>query len=512
MERRRLGRLRRLSGRILARLLVVNVVVVLVPIAGLEFARIYERQLLGSLERDMRNQAALVRAHFDVAIASQPSLSPEEVLAAPEHERMLATAARTTRTRVRVLDAQRALVLDSHRDGPPEGAEPIAPTMIVSDEVTASARSGYGEKWPDLPDRAEIVAALRGERATMTRVRGKSPGVLLFLAEPIRDGGEVVGVVYVTRSTQPVLVELYRIRSGLVRVLGVAILLTILVTFALAWSISRPIGRLARAARRVAQGELSVPIPIEGQGEVRELAESFAQMKERIVERLHYISSFSADVAHEFKSPLTSIRGAAELLEEGALDDTEARARFLRNIRLDVERLDRLVSRLLLLSRVEASEEAPVPIDLVEIVSRVAARSASVDQRVEVEVLGPPPVIFGRAADIEIAVSNLVENAVRHAPSSEPVRVIVRGEGATANAGAASVDVVDRGKGMSEAVRARVFERFFTTDPEGGGTGLGLAIVRAIARAHGGDVTFESGETGTRFTLRVGPRKRASVA
>jgi two-component system sensor histidine kinase ChvG len=310
--------------------------------------------------------------------------------------------------------------------------------------------------------------------------------------------------VYVTRSTQPVLVELYRIRSGLVRVLAVAVFFTGGLVLALALSVSRPLSRLSRAAKRIAAGELHVEVPIGGSGEVRELAESFAAMKGRLDQRLRYVSELAADVAHEFKSPLTSIRGASELLAEGAADDPEARRRFLGNIDLDVERLDRLVSRLLLLSRIEASQEPLRPIDLAQLASRLGERASSPDQEVVVEASATPPVL-GREADLETALGNLLDNALRAGPPGQPVTVRIH----PGPARTVVVEVADRGPGIPAAVLPRIWERFFTTDPDRGGTGLGLAIVKSVVEAHGGTVTCATREgptkeeEGTVFTVSL---------
>ncbi|KYF94116.1 histidine kinase, partial [Sorangium cellulosum] len=414
-------RLRRELGRIRVRLLVVNLVVLLVPVAGLEFARLYERQLLGSLERDMANQAVLVAA----MLASGLDRGLE--LDAPEHGDVLTQAARHTRTRVRIVDRAGAVIVDSHENGPPEGPEPAAPALIpttrrvgpssadlreFADRVEPIGK-GAREGWSEIADRPEVLEALAGRRDARTRVREEPPAVFLFLAEPIRRGGEVLGAVYVVRSTQPVLVELHRIRSGLTRVLVVASLFTGLVTLVLAWSISRPLGKLSRAAKRIAAGERDIVVPVSGSGEIRELGASFAAMNERLGARLRYISDFAADVAHEFKSPLTSIRGAAELLDEGAADDLEARRRFLRNIELDVARLDRLVSRLLELSRIEASSEAMTVLDLEALAARVVERCASPEKPVVLRYEMSKRLLRARQTDLETALLNLVDNAVR---------------------------------------------------------------------------------------------------
>ncbi|MBX3275986.1 MAG: HAMP domain-containing protein [Sandaracinaceae bacterium] len=507
-------------GRIRVRLLAVNLAVLLVPIAGLEFARIYERQLLSSLERDMRNQAVLARAMVATGLAGGRGLDD------PQLARTLTLAARQTRTRVRVLDTAGATVADSHAHGPPEGPEPPAQTLLPASAYDAAwsrttpsassspdvvemwtARDLPHERWPAVADRHEVRSALAGHPDAFTRVRDRSPAVFLFVAEPVRHGGEVAGVIYVTRSTRPVLDELYKIRTGLIEVLLVAIALTLALTLVLAWSISRPLGKLAKAARRIARGERQVPVPVGGGGEIRELGEAFATMTERLDARMRYISEFSADVAHELKSPLTSIRGAAELLGEGAADDPEARARFLANIELDVERLDRLVMRLLELSRIDSSVEPLDELDLGALVERVVARTDTPEKPVTVAWHTPLRRWVGRERDLERALLNLVENALRFAPEGVPVELHVR----QVPASRLAIEVRDRGPGVPEPLRDKIFERFFTTDADRSGTGLGLAIVKSVAAAHDGTIDLESpSDGGALFRLTLGPLRTPS--
>lgn len=491
-------------GRIRVRLLVVNLVVLLVPVAGLEFARIYERQLLGGLERDMRDQAALVREMVETSLHEGLALDDARL------GRVLTEAARSTRTRVRVLNEEGFVMLDSHANGPPEGVEPRAPSILpgsvyesasgTSPDVAEmwSARDLRAETWPPLEQRREVRSALAGNPDAYTRVREREPAVFLFIAEPVRHEGRVAGAVYVTRSTRPVLVELYKIRSGLIRVLIVAVGFTLLLTLMLAWSISRPLSRLAKAARRIARGERA-EVPIGGSGEIRELGEAFATMTERLDGRMRYIRDFAADVAHELKSPLTSIRGAAELLGEGAADDPEPRARFLSNIQLDAERLDRLVTRLLELSRIDSSQAPMEPFDLEALVQRVVERTHTAEQPVVVDWRAPIKRWRGRAADVERALLNLVENALRFSPEGEPVRVAVA---CSKDGRELHLVVRDRGPGIPRELERKIFDRFFTTDADKNGTGLGLAIVTSVAEAHGGRVELEPGPgEGATFTL-----------
>ena len=492
-------------GRIRFRLLLVNLLALFVPAIGIEFARIHERELLDALERDMSNQAVLVRSFIETGLRNGKPLGD------PEYEQILAAAAKRTRTRIRIVDETGAVVVDSHAEGPPEGPEPMPPSVLPRSREVSQVIEVFtdpGEKWPVLASRSEVRAALGGNKATYTRVRGRKPGVFLFLAEPIRFGG-VRGVVYLARSTQPVLVELYRIRSGLVRVLAVALLGTGLISILLALSISRPLGRLSRAAKRIAAGERDVIVPRGGGGEIRELGEAFAAMKERLDARMRYISDFAADVAHEFKSPLTSIRGAAELLGEGALDDPDARAKFLRNIELDVVRLDRLVSRLLELSRIEASGEAMRPCDIEALAARAVERASSPDQPVNLQFSASERILTCRPMDLETAIGNLLDNAVRFSPAGEAVTLTIEGG---PQKDLIRFTVRDRGPGIPAAILPRIFDRFFTTDAERDGTGLGLAIVKSVAETHGGRVIVDSrpGE-GATFTLELPYRPKAGV-
>ena len=275
------ARLVRGLGRIGVRLLVVNLLVLLVPVVGVEFARIHERQLNEALERDMKNQATLVRATIEADLAEGVAIGD------PRHAVMLTASARSTRTRIRLLDAEGAVLADSHENGPPEGPELPPPHLLP--HASRASRS-HGEipfadmardprspsAWPELRDRLEVRAALAGAAGSRTRLRDRDPGVFFFIAEPIREGGRVAGAVYAVRSTRPVMVELYRIRAGLIRVLLVAFCFTATVTLLLAWSISRPLGRLSRAAKRVAAGQPDVTIPVGGGGEIAELGAAAA--------------------------------------------------------------------------------------------------------------------------------------------------------------------------------------------------------------------------------------------
>jgi len=236
--RRRLGRAARHLARIRYRLLLVNAIVAVVPVLGIVFAEMHEAQLLSALEQDMIHQAQLVRAQ----VLAEPQLA----LAA--REPMLRVAARDTRTRVRLLDAAGAVAADSHRGGPPEGAEPPVPTFYG----TSRARAPSVPRPLEVADRREVKQALAGRYGAATRLWDKQDRVYLFSALPIVRAGRIEGVVYVTRSTHDVKLHLYRLRRWLVRVLASTLVLTALLSLILAATIARPLGRLTRRAQRIA--------------------------------------------------------------------------------------------------------------------------------------------------------------------------------------------------------------------------------------------------------------------
>lgn len=442
--------------RIRYRLLLVNVLVVAVPVCGIAFARMHERQLLAALERDMVHQAQLLRA----ALLADPN-----GLHLESRGPMLAASARDTRTRIRLLDARGELVADSHPGGPPLA----------------------------LAERREVRAALGGRYGAATRLWEDKERVFLFVAIPIVQRGEVDGVVYVTRSTQPVKAQLYRLRAWLATILVTSTVVTAVLSLFLAATISRPLMQLTRIAERIAAGERPAPLALARRDEIGQLARALDRMTGELDRRARDMRDLAADISHEFKSPLTGIRGAAELLRDGAADEPETRARFLAMILDDAARLDRLVTRLLELSRAESDDSAVEPVDLAALAAVVADRHGA-----RVEGGSSRTEISARLRSLDAALDNLVANAVQHAAPGTEVTVTVGVED-----GRARVAVHNHGAPLSPAVAARVWDRFFTTRADRGGSGLGLAIVRSVAAIHGGSVGVESGEGGTTFWIEL---------
>jgi two-component system sensor histidine kinase ChvG len=473
-------------ARIRYRLLSINLLIVSVPLLGLGFARFYEREMLRLLEEDMVHQAVLMR---EVVLGAGPGTPLETFVP------LLTSVARDTRTRVRLLDEAGIVRADSHATGPPEGSlegdtlarEGIAATPPPKDRPPAEPGS--------VASRTEVQKALAGEYGAATRVWQFEGGerVYLFIAMPIT--GAVRGAVYVTRSTMPVVAAMHRLRSTLWTVLWGAFAMTAILTLFLAATIARPLGRLTRVAQRIAGGARVEPMGIERRDEIGHLARAVDTMAARLDARAHDVAELAANLSHEFKSPLTSIRGAAELLSEGAADDPDARRLFLDNIQADAGRLDRLVTRLLELSRAEADTTPLEDVDLRELLASTVATCrgpVDLDYRARVER------IRGRRALLASMVRNLVDNALRHAAPGSRVTIRVDDAGGES----VCIAVHNDGEPISPANLGRVWDRFFTTCGDAGGTGLGLPIVASIARAHGGRVEVDSRrDAGTTFAV-----------
>jgi len=451
-------------ARIRYRLLLVNLAVAVVPIVGMTFAHLHEKQLLAELEADMSHQAELVRAV--VAADTKP---------VADYGPILATAARETRTRIRLVDAAGAIACDSHAGGPPEGAEKPVPYLISGESPSHAAAV---PKPIDLRDRPEIQAALAGRYGAATRLWEKQERVYLFIAIPLRRDGTIIGAVYVTRSTHDVKMQLYLLRSWLSKLMFVTIAGAALLTLLFATTIVRPLARLTRSAKRIAAHQ---PAPDTDElahraDEIGQLARAVAAMTDELERRACDARTLAADISHELKNPLASIRGAAELLREGASEDPDARDRFLAMILDDVARLDRAVSRLLELARVEDDRGTAVPVELGDLARAIATRPWPVP----IDVVCDGDVIASvRAPAITAAIDNLVTNACQHADPGTVVTISIR---------PTRITVANHGPPISRSAQAKIWDRFYTTRAQLGGSGIGLSIVRAVALAHGGSV------------------------
>lgn len=373
--------------------------------------------------------------------------------------------------------------------------------------VIATSRGELGACFDNLP---EVQRALTGHYNAVVRERisdepapdvrsiRRSGHVRVFTALPIIIKDQVVGVVRMSRSTQGALQNLWANRLVLVAGFGTVLLVLFLGSLGLSLFIGRPVRHITRFANAIATGNKEPAFKaITGfvPREVHDLDRSLRTMTQRLAERSAYIEELASNISHELKTPITSIRGAIELLRDNdsAMPELQ-RQRFLQTIDLAGQRLQLLVSRLLDLARIENAPGAKETIEVVPFLEEVVAPHG---QRIELQTRLAPKWWTGQKDHFRSAINNLLDNALRYG-GNKPV--IVRLENRNDRL---VIEVEDFGPGISKANQTRVFERFFTTERENGGTGLGLSIVKAIAEAHGGHVRFVSSSQGTTFILTI---------
>ncbi len=280
---------------------------------------------------------------------------------------------------------------------------------------------------------------------------------------------------------------------GLIAELGpkVALLVALLgiagagAAFALGRGVAGPLEKLTRAVEAVARGERHAVLPPPSGREVRRLTVAVESMR-RSLEARHHIEAFVADLSHELKNPVSAIRAATEVLQEGAADDPDARERFLGRIDEATHRLEVLLADLLALARLEARgiepERGRVRLDRVvqAAIDDEAMAAGAEGLRFEAELA--PVRLTGDHRWLRRAVDNLLSNAVRYAPPGTVIRVSLSLEGELAR-----LRVRDTGPGVPLHLRERLFDRFVTDRAQASQTGLGLAIVRTVAEQHGGE-------------------------
>jgi signal transduction histidine kinase len=367
--------------------------------------------------------------------------------------------------------------------------------------VIASSGDGIGE---DLGADPEVRAALRGvpdsivrprERAGSVPLSGPSrrAAVRVFVAVPVRAKGQVVGALVLSRTPREELQALYHMApSGLLLGAIVALIATLAFAFAASFILSRSLRGVAAGSRRIADGHFDGIDLLEHPkashlAEVAGAAHSVEAMALRLRERLAYIGEFASHVSHEFKTPLSTLKGTLELLGDDPDMPSEQRARFLVNAAAEVDRLERLVTGLLSLARAEEGQHREI-LDLDGLI-------AEVGRRFDVPVRGHASRVRGDRSQLDAVLTNLLQNARVHGGAAR-LEAFVDGQ-------ECGFEVFDDGPGISEANLEHVFDRFFTTNRHGGSSGLGLALVQAVVFAHGGRVEVRSRPGETAFTVRL---------
>src|SRR5436190_4130972 len=352
---------------------------------------------------------------------------------------------------------------------------------------------------------ADVQQALAGKYGSRWELDKPHQRVNIYSTLPVFVDGKIVGAVSVAKSTNRIRNFISRSLQNLLLPGLLALLLATVMAYALSAYITRIICDLASRAERIAAGESNVRLETWTRSELGTLARAVERMREKL-EGKAYVEEMATNLSHELKTPLASIRGSAELLEGAAGNDLAAREKFLANIQSEVERLDRIVSELLKLSRIETQtpEMPPSSIDAGATARELGPvyqrRAADCSIAFQAEIAAEPLPVRIDELQLKQLLTNLLDNALQFTPAGRSVRLSAKLQGASVE-----LTVWDEGTGIDPELLPKVFDRFFTTEsPRTGnrGTGLGLAIAKSIAHANGGRISVQSDlGRGTTFTV-----------
>ncbi len=399
-------------------------------------------------------------------------------------------------------------------------AQRIAPAIAETKRATLASillldRQGLllngRDRGMSLADVPEVRSALSGTPRTVLRHNdaylrdtpldwiSRATSIRMHQARPIMVRDKVAGVVLVSRSPRALFRGMWEDRGKIA--LGVAAIFTLLLvlTGVLARAIVRPVERLSRASRALAQGRHAAPHrPTLEVREIGSLYDDFAAMSAAIARRSRYLRDFAAALSHEFKTPLAGLSGGIELLQDhGATMAEEERQRFLGNMAADAGRLSRLVSRLMELAQADMGRADPAArTELRPVLEQVAQGQQRDGFAITLALPTDLPPLAAEAGALEAILTTLAENARQAGASQLAI-------GATVLDGDVSIHLADNGPGIPEADRERVFDPFFTSKRAAGGTGLGLPIARALAENGQGQLELVPSEMGTTFVLTL---------
>lgn len=519
-------------------LLVVMLAILALPLLGLYFFRIYENELVRQTELELISQSAVLSATYrQYARRIHPDINNFGYII---HDSPLLPNSRRSYVNKEEADSRYTPItprldlvnqIQSPRANPRMTSNNIDPfSKRIAFEMTAVMRdtqtvmlagirildmngvviAGQEETGLSLAHVEEVSQALSGQYASTIRQRvsdepppplysiSRGTNIRVFSAFPVLEGNRLIAVIYLSRTPKNIIKHLYLVQDKIYVATITLLLVAVLLVLFVSSSISRPIRELIEQIHRVTRGEQTQIEPIKHpvSHEVAQLSESFSSMSRTLAERADYINRFATHVSHEFKTPLTSMQGALELLQEHI--DTmpaEKRHHFMGNLLDDTQRLKKLVSRLLELARADALEPSNQHSSLAKQLDSMRSRYKDRGLNVSYETI--PDISLAIAPDaLETVLNNLMENSLQHGADTLNIS-------ADSDENLFQLTLHDNGKGISKANRDKIFTPFFTTRRNTGGTGLGLEIISSLLKAYQGEITLGDTETGAEFIITL---------
>lgn len=467
-----------------------------------------------------RNQLSEERVNL---IRQEAEISASTIAAAPPASRpaIIEALARSSDSRVRLYGPDGRLMVDSWRVTGPTYTLRDPTTQKWNKDAARALDRGFNvlvgakplddfveptndglKAWPE---------ALEAKRSRSTTTKARNAPDLTPVFSAAAPTGQ--SVVLLTTNDRDFTRIVRSQRRSLFVAIGLALLSSALLSFFLARTIARPLRRIALAAHRVRLGrarEVKVPRLPSRNDEIGLLARAVSDMSQSLRQRIDNIEHFAADVTHELKNPLASMRSAIEGLER--VEDPELRTKLLGIAREDVVRLDRLIGDISEAARTDAelARARFEPVDLGPLIEQIIASWENRREKGDARIAFARPrkasaVVMGDAGRLARAIDNIIDNAISFSPAQGLVEIA-----ATRVGDSVLIRVDDEGPGVPEEAREAIFNRFHSVRPEqehfGRHSGLGLAISRAIVEGHLGEIDVQDRDdapSGARFTIRL---------
>ena len=494
--------------------------VLLLPLASVYFFRFYENELVRKTEIELISQSAVLSTVYRELIGKNsketnplytpvfPSLdlSKRGAVLPPRPHSRISTSYNQTAEYPLAQQAGKSMqrILKNTQRVMLAGMQILDANGVVV--------AGGNDLNRSLAHVKEVRQALKGQYASVIRQRisdepppsiaslSRGTGIRVFTAFPIMDQGTVYGVVYLSRTPKNILKHLYSIKEKVILLILVLLGLTSLIVMFISSRLSRPIRELIEQTQKVTRGEIETVEVLKHPGtrELSMLSNSFAEMSQTLHERSQYIQQFAAHVSHEFKTPLTSMQGSLELLEEHSDDmPEEQRKRFLDNLQEDTQRLKNLVNRLLEQARADSLPTSIEKSNLLKTLKVLKSRYADSKLNLEFDESEVDINVSIMNNALESILSNLFDNSLQHGATAIEIKSQQKGK-------QLEISIQDNGTGISSANQKKIFTPFFTTRRESGGTGLGLGIIESILKASNGTIESITVEKGALFVLSLG--------
>ena len=530
-------------SRLTLRILAIGIFPLATIFGGLMYLGVYERSLI-----DARLLALGTEARMIAGALGETAVPPGDPASAEidieTARKVLRRLVRPTRVRARLFARNGILVADSRALLRPGGAirQETLPPPEGSSRVLRFLRDGYDwfffllsrgrdraavyreQPYESADDFEEVRRALGGDDGSMVRVSERGRLILSF-AIPVQHYKNVYGAVMLSISSAEIDLSVREVRQDIVFVFGVVFILSLLLSLYLARAISRPINRLAAAAdrmRRLRTRSVAIPTFPDRRDEIGDLSAALNDLTTELFDRMDAIERFAADVSHELKNPLSSLRSAVETAAR--IDDPDKQKRLMAVIEQDVDRLDRLITDIANASRLDAelARLAPGPVDLRQLlqtlaeVYRTTAKVGAPEIRLDLPERGS---LIAQAVEDRLVqvLQNLVANAVSFTPPQGVIRI-----GAVAGKNSVTLTIEDEGPGIAPGKEEDIFKRFYSERPAGEAfgqhSGLGLSISRQIVEAAGGALWAENipgpdgSVRGARFAISLPRLFRAAQA